>query len=217
MPRLQLLPILAIVAAVSVVIGLTLAGGRHRSIGPFGGSQTAPDEALAQMMQTQAEILRRLDRLESSRVDRQGRLPGTPPATGPGRAGNGHNDMSAAAIAAQQASAIRERENKFVNEPLAAAWAASSERTIGKALSAASLAKEGATVPRNLESTCHSDTCRISMSFDNEQQADFTKVVFLEQIGETLPQADIFQQSNPDGSVRYLVYARRANAGAARR
>ncbi len=134
---------------------------------------------------------------------------------GPG--GNGRTDMSPAAVAARQAATIRQREDAFTNEPLAAAWASSSERAIKNALSAASLAKQGATAPTALESTCHSQTCRISMSFDDDLKADFTKVVLMEQIAETLPRAEIFQQTQPDGSIRYLVYARTAAPAVASR
>lgn len=212
-------PSVLIVAAIAAaIIGLTYAVNRPGS--PISGADPAEAaigrEDLARLMQAQTEILARLDRLESGRAASRAQMPGR--ATGSGQRGvPGNADFSPAAAAARQAATIRDRENEFVNEPLASAWAASSERAIKNALSAAALAKEGATAPKSLESTCHSQTCRISMTFNDEMKADFTKVVFLEQIAETLPRAEIFQQPQPDGSIRYLVYARSAGPAVASR
>lgn len=171
------------------------------------------ERSLKELMQSQAQILHRLDQLEANRFGNRSSASGAQSGFGR-REGFPHNEpsLSLAQLAMRESEARRDRESKFVSEPLSAAWAASTERTIGNVLSAMSLAKEQATPPTALESKCHSQTCRISMSFADESTADFTKVVFLDQVAGSLPQAEIFQESLPDGSFRYLVYARTSSA-----
>jgi hypothetical protein len=115
--------------------------------------------------------------------------------------------MTSAEIATLQAAAMRSLDNKFVDEPLSAAWATKTERNISSALSSNVLGKEQATAPKSMQSTCRSQTCRISLAFDNSAQADFTKGVFLQGIAESLPSAQIFLQEGADGSVNYVIYA----------
>ena len=198
MPRIHPAVVMALLAAGA--IGLVYATtAKHTS---------RSEDELSKLLQTQNEILQRLYRLEAGRSG--SRLAnGGPQGSYGRRAGDqyGAPPLTSAQIAQMESDARRSRESKFVDEPLSAAWAARTERSIGTALSATNLSKEGARAPIALESSCHSQTCRISMSFADEVTANFTKVVFMEQLAETLPQAEIFQEYLPDGSFRYIAYA----------
>ncbi|MEO8364596.1 MAG: hypothetical protein ABI538_00160 [Pseudoxanthomonas sp.] len=201
----RVFPVALLAALVVAAFTLVYANGRSQT--------SSTDSELKQLFESQNQILQRLDRLEASRAGN--RSPGNNMGSGLGRAHGYLGDelpLMPGQIAQLEGNARRDRENKFVIEPLSAAWASRTERTIGNALAATTLAKEHAVAPTSLESTCHSQTCRISMSFPDELTANFTKVVFMEQLAETLPQVELFQETLPDGSFRYLAYA---NAGSA--
>ncbi|MEO8364599.1 MAG: hypothetical protein ABI538_00180 [Pseudoxanthomonas sp.] len=176
-----------------------------------GGSQ---EETNARLLKAQSDILARLDRLEATRSG-QGNprsRSGWNPQSGNSVKSNGALNMTAADLAAKQASVMQSLDNKFADEPLTAAWAIKTEHTISSILSPSALAKEQATAPKSVESTCRSQTCRISMRFDDGTQGDFTRGIFLQSIGENLPSAKIFQQQQADGSVGYVIYAQTATS-----
>lgn len=211
-------PVFLVATVLILIVGVTYAIKHARSnelIGvPFGsGSQQATYEDI---LKTQAEILARLERLEltipSSRDTRPQAASGGRPA---GLKGNGKS-MTAAEIAASQASIMHSLDNKFIEEPLSAAWASKTERTISSALSANALGKEQAIAPKSMQSKCRSQTCRISMEFTDGLQADFTKGIFLQGIAENLPKAQIFLQERADGSVSYVIYAQTSGSAGPR-
>lgn len=173
---------------------------------PFESGSRHQDQ-VAQILEKQTEILSRLERLESmSDRSRPSRLGWD---AGPEKIDNGNapKTVTSAEIAALQAATMRSLDNKFADEPLSAAWATKTERNISSALSVNALVKEQATAPKSMQSTCRSQTCKISLAFDNSAQADFTKGVFLQGIAESLPSAQIFLQEGADGSVNYVIYA----------
>lgn len=199
-----------LVASVLILIGGVTYAIKHarsnESIDASFGNAMQP-ATYDQILKTQAEILSRLDRLESAiPSSRDTRSPAVLGGRAVGMKGNGKS-MTAAEIAASQASIMHSLDNKLVDEPLSAAWASKTERAISSALSANMLSKEQATPPTSVQSTCRSQTCRISMDFSDGLQADFTKGIFLQGIAEKLPSAQIFLQERADGSVSYVIYA----------
>lgn len=206
--------IAAIVLLLGVLATFTLIGNQ----GMQAGSVPRGDTELAELARAQAEILRRLDRLEESRRHDDSRAASQRAAFA---AEGGHSQlvngfanggaMSAAELKAHTEDAIRKHETAFFNEPRSAAWADRTERMVERALDESALAKEGAVAPMGMETTCHSQTCRISISFADATQGDFTKTVLLQHVVESLPVAEIYHESLPDGSVEYRIYARKGS------
>lgn len=212
-----------IIAGIALLVGvlatLTLTGNSGALSASWPGASSGMNEELAELTRTQQDILRRLEGLESSHGHGVSSMndSGTrfAPLAGNGRRSGPDNGLggmlTAAQIEARTEEAILKRENAFVSEPLSTAWANSTERLIRQTMDKNTLAKEGAAPPRALDTVCHSQTCRISMSYSDGMQADFAKVVMLQQIAESLPKAEIFEQPKPDGTFSYLIYATTGN------
>lgn len=174
------------------------------------------DERLDRLIEAQEEQSRRLDRLESMLGASSG---ARPPASGPmtlaAAAKNLHGaDSEVPLTAAQQAQKLQDlqsqMESKFVSEPYSASWAPGTEKLIDGAFAASNLAYENSPAPISRKAECRSNSCRISIVYKDDVQADIGQQFLLGDIASRLPKAKLLRVSNPDGTVEVIAYAHTA-------
>lgn len=202
----------------AAVLCTTWAVGRSSTLARFTGSPgNSPSERIEQLIQLHEAQARRLDRLESLLATRAGRAPGIGSQTSTASHGaDEHRDLPLTPAQAQQKiqGLIAQEESKFASEPLSASWAVPTEKQIDSAFSAKTLEWNQAPTPLSHEATCHSSSCRIEVSYQDDAQADIGQQFFLGDIATRLPKAKLFRLRNPDGTVQLVAYA---NTGRARR
>lgn len=94
---------------------------------------------------------------------------------------------------------IRTLDNRFSAEPLDAAWAARAEASIARFFDAASTGAPHATVPGAVRSRCQSHSCRISVRYQNESEAQESTQQLAMHLGDTLPYGAVMPRQLPDG------------------
>jgi hypothetical protein len=106
-----------------------------------------------------------------------------------------------AEIRSRMEAAIRNLDNRFVAEPLDAAWAARGERSINGFFDAAALRTQGLAMPSSASTTCHSATCRITARYDDPAAAEQTTQRLAMHLADTLPYGAVMPRQLADGSV----------------
>ena len=199
------------VLPVAAVLLLLLAGwAAIKSIARPSASEAAMLQSLDRLADGQAQLLARLEKLESVSG---GRRTARPVSAGRG-AGNQFSAQDQSGVQNQVPSAQQARgneilthESRFVAETLTPAWATRNEGRINAFLSKANLSRMKTTAPSRVSSRCHSPICRISMVFEVDDFPDGTLLNLYQSIADELPDAAIFHVPRPDGSVEVLVFA----------
>lgn len=206
--------------ALAVVVCTTWAVNRSPAMAHFAtGSGGSLDDRIDLLVRAQEAQSRRLDRLEVLLTGRSGHVAGASPRAGAlTHEVDEHRDLPLTPAQADQKmrDLVAQAEAKFVAEPLSAAWAAPTEKLIDSAFAAKNLEWNQAPAPLAHEAKCHSVSCRIEISYQDDFQADIGQQFMLSDISTRLPKAKIFRLRNPDGTVQVIAYAN-TGPGRARR
>ena len=111
-------------------------------------------------------------------------------------------------VRAKVQASLDKLDDELRTQPEAPAWASRTEAQVASVLSASNLEKEGLSTPASVESRCKMTLCRIGLEFPEGADSEPTVQALMFGIGESLPNAETFQVANPDGSVRFVIYAR---------
>lgn len=112
---------------------------------------------------------------------------------------------------ARIAEGLEKLERKFQAEPVSPAWAAQQERMIANAFTPAALKEGGAPAPIEHQASCRSKTCRISVTYKTDMDAQVAQVVLLGSIAPSLARTTMGQIPAADGSVQLVLYADAGN------
>lgn len=211
--------LVATLIALAVVVCTTWAVNRSPTVaGLETGSGGSLDERIDLLLRAQETQARRLDRLEVLLTGRKGYVAAS---QGTGASVRGHDeehDLPATAAQGEQRmrALAAQEEAKFVAEPLSAAWAVPTEKLIDSAFTAKNLEWNQAPKPLAHDAKCHSTSCRIEVSYQDDFQADIGQQFMLGDIATRLPKAKLFRLRNPDGTVQIIAYAN-TGPGRARR
>lgn len=110
---------------------------------------------------------------------------------------------------------VADLESRFAAQPVLAAWAVPNERQISDFLAPDHLRKSGLPAPKQYDVQCKSSLCRVHADFASDADADATLQDLYTTIARSLPAAQTFRTTAPDGTVQVVVYAnpgRRAQA-----
>ncbi len=124
-------------------------------------------------------------------ADSARRQPSGPPPEAPT-----HADM----LAAVEAN-IRTLDAHFIAEPLDGAWAARTERSIDAFFDPARLTTASLAAPSNVNTRCHSSTCRITAYYSDPSMAEQTTQRLTMQLVDTLPYGAVMPRQLADGRV----------------
>lgn len=101
---------------------------------------------------------------------------------------------------------IRSLDDKFVAEPLDAAWANRTKQHLDTFFKPDNLKKEGFAAPTRVSTQCHSYTCRVSSYYPDETGAQDTTQMLTMHAAESLPYGAIMPRQLPDGSIEVNVW-----------
>lgn len=207
--------------ALTVVVCTTWAVNRSPTMTRLGAASGGSlDERIDLLLQAQEAQARRLDRLEVLLTGRSGHLAGGSQRTGaPAHAEHDEEQdlpVSAAQGEQKMRALVAQAEAKFVSEPLSAAWAAPTEKMIDSAFTPKNLEWNQAPTPLAHDAKCHSTSCRVEVTYQDDLQADIGQQFMLGDIAARLPRAKLFRLRNPDGTVQVIAYAN-TGSGRARR
>ncbi len=110
-------------------------------------------------------------------------------------------------VEAELIAALEALDRKFRNEPVAEGWRRSTEALISDALSSESLTANQAPVPKSYEAECRTSTCRISIAYGNEMDAQMGEIFFLGDVSTVLPNAEIGRLQGDGGTTSLIIYA----------
>jgi len=190
----------------------------------FYGRSTPRDAAATSEIESKLDRMIELQQKQEARLQRlESRDTGFGSGTPPSSAARATTSMAGAApgipTLAERMQArdrmIADLESRFAAQPLLAGWAVPNERQISDFLAADHLHKSGLPAPKQYDVQCKSSLCRVHADFASDADADATLQDLYTTIARSLPAAQTFRTTAPDGTVQVVVYAnpgRRAQA-----
>lgn len=98
-------------------------------------------------------------------------------------------------------------DRQFRAEQVDPGWAAASEAVVAAQLAKAHLVEQGAPDPVHHEVECRSSACRIEIVYAGEMESQIGLAFLTGDIGVRLPTATTISFPQPDGSVRFVIFA----------
>ena len=110
----------------------------------------------------------------------------------------------------QQTDALmKQYEAAFQAEPVAPAWANTTELAVVDALQSPEAKAAGIAMPSDFDVECRTSVCRIDAAYSDDGAAAAAAMVLAMDVNRALPRMQRRTSYNPDGSVRVLIYALR--------
>jgi hypothetical protein len=91
---------------------------------------------------------------------------------------------------------------RYAAEPIDAAWATRHEAHVRDFFATHRLAAQGLTGPASLETSCHSETCRVSVRFLDPLAAELATQHLALHVAPRLPYAAVLPRALGDGSIQ---------------
>ena len=110
---------------------------------------------------------------------------------------------------AQTSKLMREYERQFRTEPVAPAWANSTELAVVDALRSDEAKATGVATPSEFDVQCRSSLCRIDATYPDDGSAGDAMTVLAMDVSDKLPRMHRRTIYKPDGTVQLHVYAAR--------
>jgi len=116
------------------------------------------------------------------------------------------------ARAADDARLMAEIDHLHQAEPIDASWSAQAETAVLSTTTEPMMAQSGLK-PQDLDTDCHSRTCRISARFAESTDAQSWATMMVTELAGTMSQARVAVTQLPDGSSEVRIYGSRKDAG----
>lgn len=103
---------------------------------------------------------------------------------------------------AQVEASIAILDARYAAEPIDAAWATRHEAHVRDFFATHRLAEEGLAGPASLETSCHSETCRVSVRYLDPLAAELATQHLAMHVARRLPYAAVLPRALGDGSIQ---------------